>query len=70
MRDRHGVHLEEIYPVSTAVNGQALNVTMCSYADRVTFGYVSGRKVMPDIGSLIPLTERVRVELETAVAAT
>ena len=63
----NGAHLEEIYPVSTAIGGQALNVTMCSYADRVTFGYVSGRNVMPDIESLIPLTERVLVELEAAV---
>ena len=39
------------------------------YADRVTFGYVSGRNVMPDIESLIPLTERVLVDLETAVGA-
>jgi diacylglycerol O-acyltransferase len=63
----NGAHLEEIYPVSTAIDGQALNVTICSYADRVTFGYVSGRNVIPDIESLIPLTERVLVELETAV---
>ena len=63
----NGAHLEEIYPVSTAIDGQALNVTMCSYADRVTFGYVSGRRVMPDIGPLIPLTERVLGDLETAL---
>ena len=63
----NGAHLEEIYPVSTAIGGQALNVTMCSYADRVMFGYVSGRNVMPDIESLIPLTERALVDLETAV---
>jgi len=66
----NGAHLEEIYPVSTAIDGQALNVTICSYADRVTFGYVSGRRVMPDIGSLIQMTERVLVELETAVGVT
>lgn len=60
--------LEEIYPVSVAIDGQALNVTVCSYAGRVTFGYVSGRKVIPDIELLVPLTERVLVELETAVA--
>ena len=66
----NGARLEEIYPVSTAINGQALNVTMCSYADRVMFGYVSGRNVMPDIGSLITLTERALVDLETAVAVT
>lgn len=63
----NGAHLEEIYPVSTAIDGQALNVTMCSYADRVTFGYVSGRSVIPDIGSLVALTERVLGDLETAV---
>ncbi|CAN5611143.1 wax ester/triacylglycerol synthase family O-acyltransferase [soil metagenome] len=66
----NGAHLEEIYPVSVAIDGQALNVTICSYADRVSFGYVSGRKVMPDIGSLVPLTERVLAELETAVGVT
>ena len=54
--------------MSTAINGQALNLTMCSYADRVTFGYVSGRTVMPDIASLVPLTERALVDLESAVA--
>ncbi|MBI5337819.1 MAG: wax ester/triacylglycerol synthase family O-acyltransferase [Mycolicibacterium rufum] len=66
----NGALVEEIYPVSTAINGQALNVTMCSYADRVTFGYVSGRRVIPDVGSLIPLTEQALAELETAVATT
>lgn len=66
----NGAHLEEIYPVSTAIDGQALNVTMCSYADRVTFGYVSGRNVMPDIATLIPLTERILGELAAAVGAT
>ena len=68
--DWNGARLEEIYPVSTAIDGQALNVTMCSYADRVIFGYVSGRRVMPDIGSLIALTERALADLETAVAVT
>ena len=63
----NGAHLEEIYPVSVAVDGQALNVTVCSYADRVTFGYVSGREVMPDIESVVPLTERAFAELEAAV---
>ncbi|UXA18470.1 wax ester/triacylglycerol synthase family O-acyltransferase [Mycobacterium sp. SMC-4] len=65
----NGAHLEEIYPVSTAIDGQALNVTMCSYADRVTFGYISGRDVVPDIESLVALTERALSELETATGA-
>ena len=50
----------------------ALNVTVCSYvdrsyADRFGFGYVPGREVLPDIETLVPLTERCLAELETAV---
>jgi diacylglycerol O-acyltransferase / wax synthase len=63
----NGAHIEEIYPVSTVFDGFALNVTVCSYADRLGFGYVAGRDVMPDIETLIPLTERCLAELETAV---
>jgi len=63
----NGAHVEEIYPVSVIYDGFALNVTVCSYADRLGFGYVAGREVMPDIETLIPLTEQSLVELETAV---
>ena len=63
----NGAHIEEIYPVSTVYDGMGLNVTVCSYADRVTFGYVAGREMLPDIETLIPLTERALDELETAV---
>lgn len=65
----NGAHVEEIYPVSTVYDGQALNVTTCSYADRVGFGYVAGAEVVPDIDSLLTLTEACLTELETAVAA-
>ncbi|MCV7199352.1 wax ester/triacylglycerol synthase family O-acyltransferase [Mycobacterium angelicum] len=63
----NGAHVEEIYPVSTVYDGQGLNVTTCSYADRVGFGYVAGAEVVPDIESLIPLTEACLAELETAL---
>lgn len=63
----NGAHVEEIYPVSTVYDGQALNVTTCSYADRVGFGYVAGAEVVPDIHTLIPLTEACLAELESAV---
>jgi diacylglycerol O-acyltransferase / wax synthase len=47
----------------------ALNVTTCSYADRVGFGYAAGADVVPDIDTLIPLTEECLTELESAVGA-
>ena len=63
----NGAHIEEIYPVSAVYDGQALNVTTCSYADRIGFGYVAGRDMVPDIDTLIPLTEQSLTELEAAL---
>lgn len=63
----NGAHIEEMYPVSTVYDGQTLNVTTCSYADRIGFGYVAGREAVPDIESLIPLTEQCLGELEAAL---
>lgn len=36
-------------------------------ADRIGFGYVAGRDAVPDIDTLIPLTEQSLVELEAAL---
>ena len=63
----NGAHVEEIYPVSTVYDGMALNVTTCSYADRVGFGYAAGRDTVPDIGTLVSLTEQCLAELESAL---
>ena len=63
----NGAHLEKIYPVSAVYDGQALNVTTCSYADRIGFGYVAGRDAVPDIAALTALTEKALIELESAV---
>lgn len=63
-------HVDEIYPISVAIDGQALNVTVCDYVDRVAIGYVSGRRVIPDLPSLVTLTERALSELEAAVCPT
>jgi diacylglycerol O-acyltransferase / wax synthase len=60
----NGAHIDEMYPVSTVYDGQALNVTTCSYADRVGFGYAAGADAVPDIDTLIPLTEQCLTELE------
>ena len=65
----NGARIEEMYPVSTVYDGQALNATTCSYAGRVGLGYAAGADVVPDIDTLIPLTEECLAELESAVGA-
>lgn len=62
----NGAHLYEIYPVSSVFDGMGLNVTVCSYADRVGIGYVTDYDVMPRVAELIPLTEQALAELEAA----
>ncbi len=63
----NGAHVEEMYPVSTVFDGLALNVTTCSYAQRVGFGYAADRDVVPDVEALIPMTEQSLAELEAAL---
>lgn len=62
----NGAHLEEIYPVSSIYDGMGLNVTVCSYADRVGVGYVTEAILVRNIGELVPLTEQAFKELEAA----
>jgi len=63
----NGAHVDEIYPLALVYDGLTLTVTVCSYADRVSFSYLTSPDVMPDIGEVIALTERSLAELETAV---
>lgn len=63
----NGAHLDSLYPISTVFDGLGLNATMCSYAETVSFGYVAGRNLVPDIATLIPLTETAFAELESAL---
>jgi diacylglycerol O-acyltransferase / wax synthase len=63
----NGARLEEMYPVSAVYDGQTLNVTTCSYAGRVGFGYVAGRESVPEIDALTSLTDKALIELESAV---
>lgn len=65
----NGAHVEELYPVSAVFDGQTLNITTCSYADRVGIGFVADADVMPDIGALVASTEQCLCELEFAVGA-
>lgn len=65
----NGAHVEEIYPVSAIFDGQTLNATVCSYADRISIGYVADSDVISDIETLVARTEDRLSELEYAVSS-
>ena len=50
-----GAKMKHFYPVSTIVDGQGLNITVQSYLDRLDFGLVSCRELVPDLWHLTDL---------------
>ena len=64
----NGARLDETYPVSIPIDGQALNITLTSYVDQMAFGYTACRRSVPGMQRLLDFTERALSELERAAA--
>ena len=54
------------YPVSVILDGVGLNITVLSYQDRVDFGLVADRELMPDLAGLVDSLQSALVELREA----
>ena len=61
-----GHRLVSSYPISAITDGQGLNITCVSYLDRVNFGLVADRELVPDLDLL---AEFLREELDVLAAA-
>ena len=57
--------LVHYYPVSTIAEGQGLNITVQSYEDRLDFGLVACRELVPDVDDLMDLIVDELAELLT-----
>ncbi len=62
----NGAKLDESYPVSIPIDGQALNITLTSYCDQVAFGFTACRRSVPSMQRLLDFTEASLAELELA----
>ena len=60
----NGARLEGIYPASIVLHGQALNITLVSYAGQIDFGIIACRRTMPSVQRLLDLLEDSLAELE------
>lgn len=47
-----GAKLAHQFPVSIVTGGQGLNITVASYLDRLDFGFISDRDLVPDLWDL------------------
>lgn len=53
----NGMKLDAMYPVSIVMDGQAMNITLTSYLDKLEVGIIACRKALPRIQSLLSLLE-------------
>ncbi len=53
----NGAQLDALYPTSVLMDGQALNITLTSYLDKLEVGIVACRHVLPRVQSLLALLE-------------
>lgn len=64
---RNGARLDGNYPLSIALDGQALNITMTNNADNLDFGLVGCRRSVPHLQRLLMHLEDSLADLERAV---
>jgi diacylglycerol O-acyltransferase / wax synthase len=64
-----GAKLDGLYPLSVPLDGQALNITVFSYADHMEFGLTGDRRSVPRLQKLLGYLEESLAELEEAADA-
>ncbi|WP_435979794.1 WS/DGAT/MGAT family O-acyltransferase [Psychrobacter sp. DM4] len=60
----NGALLKALYPASILVNGQALNITLASYLDRIEFCITACSKRLPHVQDMLSLIEKEITTLE------
>ncbi|HSW14668.1 MAG TPA: wax ester/triacylglycerol synthase family O-acyltransferase [Solimonas sp.] len=65
----NGARVEQIYGPSVLFHGQALNITMSSYADEVNIGFTGCRDSLPSMQKLAVYTGEELTRLETALGS-
>ncbi|MGQ0622605.1 MAG: WS/DGAT/MGAT family O-acyltransferase [Panacagrimonas sp.] len=63
----NGARLDEFYPVSLLFDGQALNITLTSYCDQLSFGFVGCRTALPHLQRLLEHTSQAIEKIEAAL---
>jgi WS/DGAT/MGAT family acyltransferase len=64
----NGAELQGLYPLSIPTHGQAMNITVTSYAGQLQFGLTGDRRALPSLQRLLGHLEDALTALEKAVA--
>jgi diacylglycerol O-acyltransferase len=63
----NGWRLDGLYPLSVVLDGQALNITVTSFADAIAFGLTGCRRSVPHLQRLLGYLDDELTALEIAV---
>jgi diacylglycerol O-acyltransferase len=63
----NGAEVFSVHPVSFIMQGQALNITMYTYADKITFVFTACRESLPSIQRLVAHTRDALESLESTL---
>lgn len=63
----NGAEVFSVHPVSFVMQGQALNITLFTYADKITFVFTACRETLPSVQRLVSHTTRALESLECAL---
>ena len=63
-----GAELLNIFPVSIATHGLALNITVQSYRDQLDFGFIAGANIIPHVQVLCDMLPGEFAALQAAFA--
>ncbi|MEG0489460.1 MAG: WS/DGAT domain-containing protein, partial [Acinetobacter sp.] len=66
----NGAKLDALYPASIVLDGQALNITMTSYLDKLEVGLTGCRKSLPKLQNLLTHLENEIQKFEQLIAET
>lgn len=64
----NGARLDGLYPLSIPLDGQALNITVTSYSDKIAFGLTGCRRTVPHLQRLLGHLDDEFDAVELAVA--
>ncbi|MFV0307807.1 MAG: WS/DGAT/MGAT family O-acyltransferase [Desertimonas sp.] len=64
-----GAQMQHQFPVSIVTDGQGLNITVQSYMDRMDFGLIADRELIPDLWDMVDdLVDEIGVLIEASGA--
>ena len=65
---RRALKLQALYPASIVLNDQAMNITLCTYVDKIEFCIVTCSQILPHSQRLLAYMEEELKQFESLIS--